>query len=94
MHLCIINLFSQIKVAKNRTEHTTQTTPQQTWVQHLAVLVDVILEIVILAQNRLGNEVLVVDADRGHEWSVARFSEPGDLSGLFIVSVLQVQTTI
>lgn len=54
----------------------------------LALLVDVVLKVVLLAQDWFGDEVLVVDADCGHERGMLGVREPRDLSGLLKICVL------
>lgn len=60
----------------------------------LAVLVDVVFEVVVFSDDSFVDERLVVDADGVHQWSAFRFGQPGDLCGLLVVRVLQVQTSL
>lgn len=61
---------------------------------YLAVLVDEIFEIVILAEHWFGYQVLVVHTYGGYKWGTGNLRYPGDLSCLFIIRVLQIQTGI
>ena len=58
----------------------------------LALLVDEGLEVLLLAQDGLGDEVKVVDADGGQQGRSLGVRQPRDLGGLLKVCVLQVQT--
>lgn len=58
---------------------------------HLALFVDVLLEVVLLAHDGLGDKVLVVDTDCGQEGGVGGLGQPRDLGGLLEVLVFQVQ---
>lgn len=59
---------------------------------HLAVWINVVLEVVVFAQHRFGDEVLIADTHSRGEGSIGGVSQPSDLGGLLIVCVLQVQT--
>lgn len=61
---------------------------------HLAVPVDELPEVLVLPQHRLGDQVLVGDADGRHGGSTRRVRQPRDLRGLLVVFVLQIQLCI
>ena len=61
---------------------------------HLALFVDVFLEVVLLAHDGLGDEVLVVDTDCGQQGGVGGLGQPRDLGGLLEVLVFQVQLAL
>ena len=60
----------------------------------LALLVDEGLEVLLLAQDGLGDEVQVVDAYCGQQGRTLGVRQPRDLGGLLKVGVLQVQTSL
>lgn len=61
---------------------------------HLAVFVNVVLEVVVFSDDSFGDERLVVDADGGQQGGAVGLGQPGDLRGLLVVRVVQVQTSL
>lgn len=57
---------------------------------YLAVLVNVLLEVVVFGDDGFGDEWVVGDADGGQQWGAGCFSQPCDLCCLLVVLVLQV----
>ena len=79
-----------MKKRRKQNRHTDKLMSQT----HLAFFVDVLFEVVLFPQDRLGDEVLVVDTDGGQQRGSGGVRQPGDLGGLLEVLVVQVETSL
>ena len=61
---------------------------------HLRVAVEEVLEVVLLAQHRLRNDVVVVDARDWRERSLIGHSQPRHLLRLLVVVVVQLRSGV
>lgn len=62
--------------------------------KNLAVFIDVVFEVIVFGDDGFVDERLVDDANCWQEGGAAGFSKPRDLSGLFVVLVVQVEARL
>ena len=64
------------------------------YLSNLGIPVDVVFEVVVLAEDGLGDDVVKVDADGGHEGRTLSLRQPGHLLRLLVVGVTQVRVSL
>ena len=59
---------------------------------YLGLLVDVVLEVVVFSEHRLGNDVIKLDGDRWKQRCFGGLCNPRQLGGLLVILVKKVNT--
>ena len=63
-----------VSLSENRCTKLLLSTSAQ--VSHLRIFVDIVLEVIILCENRLGDDVIEFDRDRRKQWCFGRLCDP------------------
>jgi len=76
---------SSLKTTKHNTTRTDDKDICKSAVTYSGIVVDVLLEIFIFAEDRFGDEMIVLDADNRNQWSYINFCQPRNLLCFLVI---------